>query len=131
MVFLDHLLERGLISQSCHADLSQWSRHARIPLGMLAVHHGLLAGEGIDAILDAERSSSKLFGELAVEMGLLNEAHVPVLLDIQTFQIACSAAQAVGLSGAMSLPAVLVELGDFVSRCPERILEHSCNAVGK
>ena len=131
MVFLDHLLERGLISQSGHTDLSQWSRHSRIPLGMLAVHHGLLTGEDIDSILDAQRSSFKLFGELAVEMGLLNEAHVPVLLDIQAFQLACSAAQGVALSGAMSLPAVLVELGDFVSRCPEMVLEHSCNALGK
>ena len=129
MVFLDHLLERGLISQSCHEDLSRWSMHSRVPLGMLAVHHGLLTGEGFDAILDAQRSSSKLFGELAVEMGLLNESHVPVLLDIQTFQIACSVAQAAALSGAMSLPAVLAELGSLVATCPERILEHSCRAV--
>jgi hypothetical protein len=129
MFFLDHLLELGLIPQSCHADLSQWSRHSRIPFGMLAVHHGLLTGEDIDSILDAQRSSFKLFGELAIEMGLLRGAHVPVLLDIQAFQCACSVAQGVALSGAMSLPAVLAELGDLMATDSDRILERSCKAV--
>ena len=130
MFFLDHLLEHGLISQSCHADLSRWSRHSRIPFGMLAVHHGLLTGEDIDSILDAQRSSFKLFGELAVEMGLLHGGLVPVLLEIQAFQRTCSAAQGVALSGAMSLPAVLAELGDLMATSSEGILEQSCKAVG-
>jgi hypothetical protein len=92
---------------------------------MLARTHGLLTCENIDTIFNAQQDTDKLFGEIAVEMGLLTDSQVALLLDIQEFQLTCTTAQALAVSGEMNWGAALAELGGFISQRPGEFQMHT------
>jgi hypothetical protein len=123
--FLEGLFQRGLISRHTYRNLLQDVDRLRVPFGLLARTHGLLTCENIDAIFNAQQDSNKLFGEIAVEMGLLIDSQVALLLDIQEFQLTCTTAQALAVSGEMGWGAALAELSGFISRRPGEFQMHS------
>lgn len=123
--FLDGLFQRGLISRHTYRNLLQDVDRLRVPFGMLARTHGLLTCENIDAIFNAQQDTDRLFGETAVEMGLLTDFQVALLLDIQELQLTCTTAQALAVSGEMDWGTALAELSGFISQRPEEFQMHT------
>jgi hypothetical protein len=128
--FLEGLFQRGLISPDGYGNLLEHIDQLRVPFGMLARTHGLLTCENIDTIFNAQQERDMLFGELAVEMGLLTESQVALLLDIQEFQLACTTTQALAISGEMEWGPALAELSGFMAQRPGAFQMHTYALAG-
>ena len=74
-------------------------------------------------MLDEQRRSYRLFGEIAMSMGMLTRAQIDTLLGIQRLRRATETAEALALSGICPVNRVMAKLGQFLSR---RDLAVSC-----
>lgn len=124
--FVRFLIERDLISPAVAKQLSEKHRFVREPIGMIAAGHGLLHPNQIDEILDQQRQTNKLFGELAVEMGFLDRKQVQTLLKIQELRSATEVAEGLALAGLFSIEDMAGYLGAFLLRDRE-VLEMLTN----
>jgi hypothetical protein len=119
--FVNYLQDQGLISPQAHSLICQAIPHAREPIGMIAVQHGLIRGDDIDKVLDAQRGSKLRFGELAVRMGLLREEQVDRLLEVQMFRAVSDLVEVLVLSGQLPF--------DLAAEHLSRFLNSECQAV--
>jgi len=115
--FARFLVQRGEITGEAADRFITWvSRSARVPIGMIAVGHGLISGAQIDDILDRQSESGMRFGEAAVDMGLLTDDQVETLLDIQAFRQCAEQAEVSALLGLLPFQEVARALGDFLQK---------------
>jgi hypothetical protein len=79
-----YLKKKGIISAEQLVDALEAQVHALVPIGQLALEEGILSARDIFDVLRAQTDSpSTLFGELAVELGLMNRDELMRLLMIQ------------------------------------------------
>lgn len=117
--FVEFVIERDLVPAGAITRLVQSNRYVREPIGMIALSHGLLTPDQIDAILDRQRGSNKRFGELGVELGFLTPQQVETLVKIQEFRVASGISEALALSGTLSCEDAARCLGAFFLRDQE------------
>ena len=113
--FVEFLLANKKIDESSADRISRWAMRNQEPIGMIAVDHGLIVGRQIDEVLDRQKHSKRKFGELAIEMELLNEENVTVLLQIQQLRMLTGILEALALCGIQSLDDGFRLLSDFVT----------------
>ena len=121
--FAEFLVQRNQISSEVAERLSEWCRRTRVPIGLIAVGHGLISGAHIDDVLEHQRESCVRFGEAAIEMGLLTQHQVDALLDIQRFREAAEITEGLALSGQLSFSKASEALGAFLQQDPLNALE--------
>ncbi len=114
--FVQYLIDRDYVPGPVARKLAENKRYIREPIGMIAVAHGLLHPNQIDAILDDQRDSKRLFGEIAVERGYLGQQEVDALVKIQEFRVASDIAEALALAGVVSCEDAVQYLGAYLIR---------------
>ena len=77
-------------------------------------------------MLDEQRRNYRLFGEIAMSMGMLTRAQVDALLGIQRLRRATEAAEALASSGIGPIDGVMAELGRFLSQQHLAVSCHEC-----
>ena len=102
--FAEFLVQNGLVSADVAQRTSDWCMRTRIPIGLIAVGHGLISGTNIDDVLEHQRDTCVRFGEAAVEMRLLSQRQVDTLLEIQRFREAAEIAEGAGPDGPTDVP---------------------------
>ena len=113
--FLQFVASRGLLTTEQLKIVRTQLRTAPEPIGMLAFRHGMISGADIDRVLEAQRHDGRVFGELAVEMGLLTTEQIQALLCVQRYRYAVEVAEALALSGLVPPGRILPALGEFLS----------------
>jgi hypothetical protein len=84
MHFALHLKKSGVISAEQLVAALEAQLSTLVPIGQLALEEGMLAPRDVFNVLRAQREApNELFGDLAVEMGLLTRDEVMQLLMIQ------------------------------------------------
>ena len=119
--FVEFLIARDLVPKNVGDLLSGTCRVVREPIGMVAVGHGVLSADQIDGILDRQRESQKLFGEIAVELGFLTPEQVETLVKIQEFRVGAQISEALALAGVLSCEESIQYLGAYLVRDRELI----------
>ena len=114
--FFDYLLNKGVITEDARDLLGGFSSWAREPIGMIAVQHGLIRNNDIDRVLDAQRSSTLRFGDLAIEMKLLSRPQVDRLLEVQSFRMMTDLFEALVLAGLLEYHEALKHLQQFIDQ---------------
>jgi hypothetical protein len=82
-LFLQDLVEQGLLSPAESERIAAWASRQQDPIGIIAVEHGLIVGRQIDEVLERQRITGQKFGETAVSLGYLTSANIDTLLEIQ------------------------------------------------
>jgi len=80
-----------------------WSRSG-LTIGALSLRLSALSLEQIDAIIDRQELTPKLFGEIAIELGFLDRAVVDRLLLLQKLHWALEFGELLVLAGHVELP---------------------------
>ena len=117
--FIEFLVEHDYVSENVAKQLTENKRYIREPIGMIAVNHGLLKPNEIDVILDHQRVSKARFGEIGVELGFLDDTQVSTLVKIQEFRAASDIAEALALSGVLTVEDAVRYLGAYLLRDTE------------
>lgn len=78
-----YLLNKQAVSTEQLIDAIKKLSDARIKLGTLAMHSGLMSAEEVDEVCFLQTREDKRFGEIAVERGYLNKDQVEELLESQ------------------------------------------------
>jgi hypothetical protein len=113
--FVDFLIEREVIPANVAKRLSE-RQVIREPIGMIAASHGILNALQIDKILDRQRGGKDRFGEIAVNLGFLTHEQVQILIKIQEFRTSSEIAEALALSGVLSVEDAGRYLGAYLMR---------------
>lgn len=79
-----YLLSQGAITPEQLTDAIKALSDARIKLGTLAIHHGLMTAREVEEVCFLQTREDKKFGEIAVDRGYLTVAQVEELLETQT-----------------------------------------------
>ncbi|MCA8961882.1 MAG: hypothetical protein KDC38_15260 [Planctomycetes bacterium] len=86
MPFGQHLIDRGVITPQQLVEALEAQRLDQIPVGEIAIAKGYLSYREVTRILALrvdDRHASDLFGDVAVELGLLTREQVEELLEDQ------------------------------------------------
>lgn len=126
--FVEFLASETEISPSVADQISTWAVRQQKPLGMIAVDHGLIIGPQIDDVLDRQRQTKKMFGEIAIEMGFLTQAKLDELLNIQGFRVHSSIVEALGLAGVVPFSTGVGLLSNYIQREPDAIFAVNATA---
>ena len=73
MRFGEYLLNKGKIEESELEDSLKFQKEKHIILGVLAIRENALNNKQLSVILDHQRESGCLFGEIAIELGFLSK----------------------------------------------------------
>jgi hypothetical protein len=114
--FVQYLIDRDYVPGRIARKLAEKKRYIREPVGMIAVAHGLLHPNQIDEVLDDQRESKRLFGEIAVDRGFLTQQEVDTLIKIQEFRVAADIAESLALAGVMTCEDAVQYLGSYLIR---------------
>jgi CheY-specific phosphatase CheX len=79
-----YLLNQGAVSPEQLTEAIRSLSEARLKLGTLAMHHGLMTASEVEEVCFLQTREDKKFGEIAVERGYLSVAQVEGLLETQT-----------------------------------------------
>lgn len=79
-----YLLNKEVIDSDQLVDAIRKLADARIKLGTLAMHEGLMAASEVDEVCYVQTREDKRFGEIAIERGYLTPEQVDTLLKTQT-----------------------------------------------
>lgn len=77
------LLEQGLLNIEQLRAANRWQQSKRPKFGILARNSGKLTHSQIKAVLEAQKLNGKLFGDTAVDLGLMDAGEVYELLRVQ------------------------------------------------
>lgn len=89
---------------------------AREPIGRLALLHGLIEPSAIDEIVRRQQDANDLFGQTAIQMGLLTRDQLAALLAGQAVRGCAEVLEDLVLSGHLSLRAGIAALAEFLAR---------------
>lgn len=81
--FGDYLIKNSIITKLQFEEVIEFSKSARVKLGLIAVSEKLLTVTQADEINQLQAVLDKRFGDIAVEKGYLTEANVKHLLSLQ------------------------------------------------
>lgn len=84
--FGEFLVKKGLIAEGDVLRALETQLRSRIPLGQLALQRGWITPAQLLSVLLAQKTAApppKLFGQTAVELGMLSQAQVDEILKIQ------------------------------------------------
>ena len=84
MLFIIHLLRKGLVTVDQVWEAVERQQRSRKPLGRLALEQGKLTVAQVFKILAAQTDTCKPFGRIAVELGYFDEADLAYLLLTQS-----------------------------------------------
>ncbi|MBC7834501.1 MAG: hypothetical protein H7Y88_05295 [Phycisphaerales bacterium] len=113
--FLTFLGDEGILSAATLRGACDCLRSPPEPLGAIAFNYGMITGADIDMILAEQRGTKRLFGEIALSMGILTKGQVESLVRIQQMRSAVGVAEALLLSGVFDAAELMGELGRFLS----------------
>jgi len=78
--FGEFLIEKGVIDTFALVQaLNLQRRRSLIPIGEIALHDKLLSAEQILSILDIQENTGRRFGDIALELGNLDQTQVDIL----------------------------------------------------
>ena len=117
--FVDMLISEGVLPSADAKDVGHLLRGAPEPIGSIAFNYGMITGSHIDEILDEQRRSRMMFGEIAIERGILTRTQVEALLQVQQIRAVTGIAEAMALSRRCSIDEVVAHLGRFFSQKTE------------
>ncbi|MEK9628886.1 MAG: hypothetical protein VW455_07670 [Nitrospinota bacterium] len=86
MLFGEFLLGQGLVKEEDLMNALDEQQQNKMPMGQMAVQKGFLDSKGLFKILTEQRKrvrEANDFGNLALEMGLLNQGQVDELIEAQ------------------------------------------------
>jgi hypothetical protein len=81
--FANFLLDKGRISETDYALISEQQKKGRVKLGLIAVAENMLTKEQAEKLNALQRQTDRRFGDLAVEQGYLSAEQVDRLLEMQ------------------------------------------------
>lgn len=81
--FGDYLLGKNIITQEQYDSVLSYRKTNRVKLGLIAVEQKLLTVTKAEEVNRLQMKMDKRFGDIAVEMGYLNEEEVSMLLKMQ------------------------------------------------
>lgn len=116
--FVKFLTDTGRITQDQSEHLEDWLRHDPQPIGMIAMSHGLLTGNGIDDILQRQSETRELFGDVAIKMAHLTREQVNRLLEVQHFRRHAAVVEGLALSGQLGIEEAADCFAEFLRRQP-------------
>lgn len=114
--FADHLLTTGRISSESLNSMSYagWLPHE--PIGRLAVIHGLLTGNDVDAIMREQKLGRGSFGQIAKHLELLTENQIRFLLIGQAARACLELLEVLVLAETLSMASGLEAMAEFISQ---------------
>lgn len=111
--FIGFLRTMNRLDEVAARRVEEWIQSNHEPIGKIAVEHGLICGRQIDEILNMQRETRTLFGEIAIALHILTQVQVDRLLDIQRLRSLNSGIEALSLSGLIPLDESLHLLAQF------------------
>jgi hypothetical protein len=75
-----YLVEKGVVKENDLRDVETMKSSTNVSLGMIALNHGLLTSVEIKHILQAQAGTGRKFGEVAVDLTILDEDQLRRLL---------------------------------------------------
>lgn len=82
-LFGKYLVDRGVVNESVIVRAMDLQRDDIIPIGKLAIQERMLHSRQVMMILNAQIDSGKLFGQIAVDLGFMDQEAVKKLLSLQ------------------------------------------------
>jgi hypothetical protein len=117
--FEEFLIERLSLSPEDRLRRCEWAG-AGNTIGALALRLGALDLAEIDRILDAQEDDRRLFGELAVHLGMLSEEQVKRLVELQRFHQLFEVGEQYVVQGRIGIRDLLVAILEFPSSSSSR-----------
>lgn len=112
--FMDHLVNTGLVERELVEQAARKNPQAEY-VGQLALLHGVLGGAEIDKILSAQQQDRKMFGQLAMQMGLMDRRQLDVLLAGQALRGCIEILEDLALSQEIDINDGLRAISEFMS----------------
>ena len=112
--FQEYLCRRLGVSMDSISWPNRWSG-AGNTIGGIALRSGLLELQDLERILDQQSARRKLFGQIAVELGLLTGATVDRLLELQRLHLHLEQGESAVLQGKVEVNAMLDLLREFLA----------------
>ncbi|MCK5231352.1 MAG: hypothetical protein KAR13_13855 [Desulfobulbaceae bacterium] len=81
--FCQFLIKRGFVNTEDIYEALNVQKNQKIPIGKIALKEKILSVKQVFKILNDQVDNPKLFGEIAIGLGYLNENDVALLLNIQ------------------------------------------------
>lgn len=81
-MFIEYLSRELALKETDKLELGSWGR-VGTTLGALSLKLNLMDMEKINNLLEIQEQTGGLFGDVAIELGYMNAAHVEKLLNIQ------------------------------------------------
>lgn len=82
-LFGKYLVDRGVVDEGVIVSAMDLQRDDIIPIGKLAIQERMLHSRQVMMILNAQIDSGKLFGQIAVDLGFMDQEAVKKLLSLQ------------------------------------------------
>ncbi len=113
--FLDFLFVQGRLTELQRDTIRRTVSANQEPLGAIAFAHGLLSAEDVDLVLSQQRQAHRPFGQIAAQLGMLTQAQVTMLLQLQSTRAALALAEALALAGVLPLDTVMAEMAAYLA----------------
>lgn len=81
--FAEFLIDKGLLTRRDYSKSVRLAESINLPIGSMAYQRGLLTYADIANVIDHQIDKDMLFGEAAIELGLMTQEQVDELLELQ------------------------------------------------
>jgi len=120
--FVEHLAAEYTMHPGSLAAIRSALRNPKEPIGRVAYSCGLLTAADIERILDCQRQGHRLFGEIAIELGMLTDRQLNNLLFIQDLRQVFEVAEATILCETFPRADALRRMAKFLHRMSEQLV---------
>jgi len=115
MSFADFLVQRGYVTASQVGQaIARWSGRPDT-IGAIALKLGFLDLTQIDTLLETQLHEKKLFGQIAVEKGMLSDEAVGRLLQVQKLDQSLDLGKILVANSDMEIEQLVEALGQFLA----------------
>lgn len=111
----DFLVSTGRIQREQLQLISREDWLSREPIGRLALLHGLLSAADIDEILNRQLTDHRLFGEIAIQLGMLTSEQLDILYKGQSVRACVELVEDLALAGILDFGEGLNAAMEFIS----------------
>lgn len=113
--FAEHLIATGRVTRDQLELIPRSEWLYREPIGRLAMMHGLLSGVDVEEILRQQHTDERLFGEIALRLGMLTREQLDVLFRGQSIRACLELTEDLALAGLIEFNAGLEAAIEFIS----------------
>lgn len=113
--FAEHLITTERMTRERLEAIPRNEWMYREPIGRLAMMHGLLSGDDVEEILRHQHTDDRLFGEIAVQLGMINRHQLDVLVRGQSIRACLELVEDLALAGILEFKTGLEATIEFVS----------------